>query len=68
MSLHALLQPVDLLHRAGKRTSDIHHIQHLERARLQCHKVLMVAAQRRGAHIVAAHIENDRIPIQYKGG
>ena len=66
--MHALLQTEDLLHRAGQRSADVHHIQNLQRAGLQLHKVLVIATQRRGAHIVAAYVENDGVPIQNKSG
>ena len=68
MRLHTLLKTKNLLHGAGQGTADIDHIQDLQRSGLQRHKILMIAAQCGGAHIVTAHIEDDAVPIQHESG
>ena len=64
VGLHPLLETEDLLHRSGQGTADVDHVQHLQRAGLEICEILMVAAQGCCAHIVAAHIEDDGVPIQ----
>ena len=68
MQLHGVLQMVDLVRGAGQRPPDVYHVQHLQGTGLQADEVLVVAAQGRGAHIVAAYVKDDAVPIQHKGG
>ena len=68
MQLHGVLQVVDFLRGAGQRPPDIHHVQHLQSAGLQADKVLVIAAQGRGAHVVAAYVKDDAVPVQHEGG
>ena len=68
MGLHAVLQAEQLLHRAGQGPPDVHNVQHLQRTGLEVNKILMVAAQRRGTHVVAAHVEDNGVPIQNECG
>ena len=67
MSLHALLQTMDLIQCAGQGAADVHYVQDLQRTLGQIHKVLVVAAQRRSAHVVAANVEYHAVPIQNEG-
>ena len=68
MGLHPLLQTVYLFRRTGQRAADVDHIQHLKGAFRQIHEVLMITAQRRGAHIVAAYVKDHAVPIQNESG
>ena len=69
MDLHLLLQVDDLLHRAGERTADVDHVQNLQLLRAHGHevlKVLVIAAERRGADGVAADVKHDGVPVHGK--
>ena len=68
MNLHLLLQVHDPLHRAGQRAADVHHVQNLQRAGLQRHEILMIAAQSRRADGIAADVKDDRVPVHREGG
>ena len=64
VGLHPRLETENLLHRTSQRTADVDHIQNLQRTGLEIYKILMIAAQGCCAHVVAAHIKDDGVPIQ----
>ena len=69
MDLHLLLQVDDLLHRAGERTADVDHVQNLQLLRAHGHKVLkvlIIAAECRGADGVAADVKHNGVPVHGK--
>lgn len=68
MALHALHERDELFRGAGHRAAGVHHVEDLQAALGQCCKILMVAAESRGSGGVAADVEDDRVPVQRKGG
>ena len=67
MDLHLLLEVDYLLDSPRERTADVDHVENLKRAGLKRLKILIKAAQRRGANRVPADVENNIVPIHIEG-